>query len=97
MKVTSADPMVETVIELLKDYVNNLGNDMINHRFVMGEALYGGRTEPFVYYYSPTNCANKAYYLDSTSLHPRVKRNKESPVRISEKCVKDEIPNIPDY
>src|ERR1700755_3602448 len=35
--------------ELLRVYDNRIGNDVSNHRLVIGDALYGGRTEPFVY------------------------------------------------
>lgn len=87
----------QTGEELLKVYDNRKRNDVASHRLIVGDALYGGRTEPFVYYYPKTNRESEIYYSDFTSLYFRVQKTQKFPGSIPNKLVGEQIPSNNEY
>jgi hypothetical protein len=69
-------PDGKTVGEYVKELMARTNVDKILH---VGESLFGGRTNPFVFYYPPTEGV-KIHYMDFTSLYPYVQKNNYFPV-----------------
>src|SRR5678815_197550 len=92
-EVTVVNTTDETRTEKLGRYVQSIGNELANAKLEVGEALYGGRTEPFVYYYPPTEGV-QLKYLDFTSLYPFVQKTKPFPSGTPTKLVGRDLPSI---
>jgi hypothetical protein len=75
----------KTVGAYVRELMSTTNVDKILH---VGDSLFGGRTNPFVFYYPPTEGV-KIHYMDFTSLYPYVQKNNYFPVGRPTHFIKD--------